>query len=379
MKIVVKAILVLMVMLPAVALQAQCPGCVVQDSLCPVATTGTDVVICGPATFTDTAGSAFEANLTFLFNTGFVIRQGDDLFAALGVQFPIPIPGGFPAPFDIAVFVERGTLNSVTGLPTGLSWETDSSANGNNYEPYNVNRGCLKFCGTLPCGQPGTFTAVLNFTTLSRQNLSGLPTLPIPGFALPDSSLNDYSLPVTFTIDPSTNLILNVATAGPTTVIDSGQSITLNGTAGFDSYSWSSGEIVESITVAPADTTTYVLTVTDGLGCTQTDSLQVQVLEPLDTVPPVDTTDTTGITTIGYNDARVRLYPNPTQGNFTIEIAPAMVVGGMIEVIDLTGKRVYLQPITALSNTITLDVPKGLYIARIISGTNNYTRKLLIH
>jgi hypothetical protein len=370
-----KVLLVLGISATSLLAQAQCPGCIVQDSLCPLSGTGTDVVICGPSTFADTAGTPFEGNLTFLFNTGFVIRQGDDLFAALGVAFPIPIPGGFPAPFDITVFVERGTLNSITGLPAGLSWETDSSANGNNYVPFAVNKGCLKFCGTLECGQSGTFTAVMNFTTLSRQNLSGLPTLPIPGFALPDSSLNDYDIPVTFTIDPSTNLILNVSTAGPSTVIDSGETITLNATPGFDSYSWSSGESSETVNLSPTDTTVYTVTATDLVGCTQTDSIEVQVLAVEDSIP----NDTTGIASVSYNSQLLSVYPNPNKGTFTVNVASPLADGAVIEVLDITGKRVYSESLYSLNNTITLDAEKGLYLVKVITGNKILTQKLLIH
>jgi hypothetical protein len=370
-----KALLVLSISVTSIFAQAQCPGCIIQDSLCPASASGTDVVICGNATFTDTAGTAFEGNVTFLFNTGFRINQGDDLFAALGVPLPIPIPGGFPAPFDITVYVERGTLNSISGLPAGISWETDSSTNGNNYSPALDNKGCVKFCGTLACGQSGTFTAVMNFTTLSRQNLSGLPTLPIPGFALPDSSLNNYDLPVTFTIDPSTNLILSVSTAGPSTVIDSGEIITLNATPGFDSYSWSSGETSETVNLAPTDTTVYTVTATDLVGCTQTDSIEVQVLAAVDSLP----NDTTGIISITNNNHLLSIYPNPSKGSFMVNIASPISDGAIIEVLDITGKRVYNQALYSLNNTITLDAAKGLYLVKVITGNSIFTQKLLIH
>lgn len=368
-----KAIVVLLFTFAGFAANAQCVACAIQDSLCPASAPGTDVVICGNSAFADTAGTSFEGNLTFLFNTGYKINQGDDLFAALGVATPFPIP--FPSPFDIIVYVESATLNGVTGLPAGLTWETDSSANGNNYTPALDNKGCIKFCGTLECGQSGTFNAVMNFTTLSRQNLSGLPTLPIPGLSLPDSSLNNYDLPVTFVIDPSTNLILSVSTSGPSTVIDSGEVITLNATAGFDSYSWSSGDTVATLNATPTDTTWYVVTTTDGVGCTQKDSIEVQVLSVVDSIPD----DTLSITTIGYNSQLLSVYPNPSNGSFTVNVAQPMQDGATIEVLDVTGKMVYRQTLLSLNNTITLDAAKGLYLVKVITGNNILTRKLLIH
>ncbi|MEL4308835.1 T9SS type A sorting domain-containing protein [Joostella sp. CR20] len=48
------------------------------------------------------------------------------------------------------------------------------------------------------------------------------------------------------------------------------------GTASY-TYEWSNGETTQSITVAPEETTTYTLTVTDTNGCSQTESVTVEV------------------------------------------------------------------------------------------------------
>lgn len=374
MRTIFKALLAITIILVGnTVVQAQCPGCARQDSLCPPPTTSTDVTLCGNTAFTDTAGNYLDENLTFLFNSGYVIRENDDLFAAFNIPpLPPPFPSTFPSPFDITVYVERGTLNSITGLPPGISWETDSSANGNNYTPFFINKGCVRFCGELECGQLGTFTANLNFTTVYKQNMGGSFPIPLP---IPDSTVENYTLQVTFTIEPSTNLILDVATASTTTVIDSGQSITLDGTLGFAGYAWSNGDTTASITVSPTDTTNYVLTVVDSFGCEQKDSIEVQVLSVVDSIPE----DTTGITTIGYNSALVQLYPNPAKGSFTVNIAQPLVGDGFMEVLDITGKRVLHQPVLSPNNVITLDAPKGLYIVKVVNGSDTYTHKLLLY
>jgi hypothetical protein len=149
----------------------------------------------------------------------------------------------------------------------------------------------------------------------------------------------------------------------------------LLGTQGFEGYVWSSGDTTASITVSPADTTYYVLTVVDSFGCEQKDSIEVQVLAVEDSIPD----DTTGITTIGYNSPNIQLYPNPTQGSFTVSVSQPIVGNGYIEVLDITGKRVLVQPALSHNNSITLNAPKGLYLVKIINGTDTHTHKLLLY
>ena len=68
---------------------------------------------------------------------------------------------------------------------------------------------------------------------------------------------------------------LPVADAGTDVTIESGQSTTLTATGG-DTYLWSNGATTASITVNPAATTTYEVTVNKN-GCTSKDAVTVTV------------------------------------------------------------------------------------------------------
>lgn len=370
MKTMFKALWALVLVLPALAAQAQttCPGCVTQTANCPAGTQ--EVQLCGPASIAATSGDTVSETVTFALPVSFVIRQGD--------PFPlIPSIPGFPpftAPFDINVFVDTVFLTSVTGLPAGLSWESDSAANGNFYLSYVYQYGCVNFCGNVDCGLSGTYTATLNFDfktvfTTSDPQFQALIN-QFAGSGTPTSG----SIDVTFNIDPSTNLVLDLTTSGPSAVIDSGETITLNATTGFDSYLWSTGDATPSVNLTPTATTVYTVTATDAFGCQQTDNLEVEVLAVEDSIPD----DTTGIANIGYNDARLQIYPNPAKGSFQIVLVQ-LSNDSYAEVMDITGKRVWSQPLQSLNNSITLDAPKGLYIVKVVSGNTIMTRKLLIH
>jgi hypothetical protein len=59
--------------------------------------------------------------------------------------------------------------------------------------------------------------------------------------------------------------------------ICNGQSVTLNAGAGGTSYSWSTQETTQTISVAPSNATTYTVTVTNSFGCTTSDNATVTV------------------------------------------------------------------------------------------------------
>lgn len=79
------------------------------------------------------------------------------------------------------------------------------------------------------------------------------------------------------------NITINpvpVPDAGADTTICFGNSVTLAADSGYVAYLWQFGQVSSNqqfITVAPNDTTTYYLTVTNSFGCTGTDSVVVNV------------------------------------------------------------------------------------------------------
>ncbi|MFB6305459.1 MAG: LamG-like jellyroll fold domain-containing protein, partial [Flavobacteriales bacterium] len=105
----------------------------------------------------------------------------------------------------------------------------------------------------------------------------------------------------------TTNLTVNplpTVSLGNDTIICDGTTITLDAGAGFSTYLWSDNSTGQTLSVS--DSNDYYVEVTDTNGCSNTDTITVS------------TTVCSGIGAKQLNPNTIELYPNPTDGKFTI-------------------------------------------------------------
>jgi len=137
---------------------AQCPGCVI-DQGC---TANPAAPALCPATLPDgTQGAAYNQDLTFFMPAQFT-------------------PAGIP----LTVTLDSISVDNVTGLPPGLSWETSASPLNVFYPASNppaTERGCVKICGTPTAF--GNFNMVVNVTAYANTPIG--PQTQIESFSLP--------------------------------------------------------------------------------------------------------------------------------------------------------------------------------------------------
>lgn len=106
----------------------------------------------------------------------------------------------------------------------------------------------------------------------------------------------------------------------------------------------------------------YAVTITDGSGCTAT-STCTQIASA-------------SITTM-QEEQLIQLFPNPTKGEFTIEL-PAGLNKGEIIIRDLRGKTIATRQIQS-EKLVTMEIvgAKGVYFVEIITGNRRETMRLI--
>ncbi|MFT5919474.1 MAG: hypothetical protein ACI9FU_001283, partial [Granulosicoccus sp.] len=146
--------------------------------------------------------------------------------------------------------------------------------------------------------------------------------------------------------------------------------IELSASAGMDSYLWNSGDNGETIVLDASDLGVgdhdFSVTV-DQNGCTgYSDTITITVNECV------------GIEET--NGASINMYPNPTSGQFTLNVTGNMN-SGILSILETTGRLVYTESIAAGTKTHTIDLShlaSGVYHVQLKSGDSKVTEKLFV-
>jgi len=178
--------------------------------------------------------------------------------------------------------------------------------------------------------------------------------------------------------------IVNLATrptvnAGSDTAICEGDTILLNATSDGGSYSWSpatglSNPAVNNPMAFPADTTMYILTVSD-TGCNGKDTLTIFVKTC------TDTTDTSGIYQPLLPESLIGVSPNPSTGRFVLELETPGFERFDLTIFDSKGRVARSQVQLSARQSHTLDLsrqPAGLYLIQVTSDKGIAQRPVLI-
>ncbi len=159
---------------------------------------------------------------------------------------------------------------------------------------------------------------------------------------------------------------LNQILASPNDTACIGDTITLTAINPASSYSWSTGDTTASIDVTQSGT--YSVTTTDFLNC-ESDTSAIVYFE---------------ICNVGLEESLIKpsfnLYPNPTNGSFTISSISGNFTSYDLRIINLLGQTVLTKTGQSSNASMTLSLDKkGVYFVELTDGTKRLRKKLVIN
>lgn len=222
-------------------------------------------------------------------------------------------------------------------------------------------------------GSPANLTAfgAISYTWSTGANNSNITVNPTSASSYTVLGENAYGCVGSAVVSLGVNPLptVNVSSSAPNEMCI-GETQVLTATGGI-SYSWvasPSGIIMQgaSVSISPNATTSYVVTGTDANGCTNTANITQNVSECV------------GINKLNASANGVKIYPNPTSGEFSIEVSNSSV--NTIEVTDVTGR--VITTATASNEIVNVNLSNlanGVYYVKIQSEIGTEVVKVVKH
>ncbi|MCD6018003.1 MAG: hypothetical protein K0S53_1124 [Bacteroidetes bacterium] len=214
--------------------------------------------------------------------------------------------------------------------------------------------------GTICAGESFTITATGADTyTYSGGSSVVSPTVPT-SYSVTGTSPEGCISSAAAVSDVMVNTLPVVNVTASNTLICTGETATLTAT-GADTYTWSTAATTSIIMVSPTSDESYTVTGTDMSGCNNNAMVSLTV------------SLCTGISSSNVG-ASLNVYPNPSNGHFSIELD----ANAEVEVYDLMGCVILKQQFETGRHFINLDSQaNGIYVMKASMAGKNYSIKLL--
>jgi hypothetical protein len=198
-----------------------------------------------------------------------------------------------------------------------------------------------------------------------------------PGTYTITVEVNSYVLPLICPgIDQKQIQVLPAPTPslGPDTAIGYASMITSDAGSGYSSYFWSTGEnsqliSVDSTGTGPGTATVWV-NVTDQNGCEGSDTVLVHFVHN----PGMEE---------ALSSPTIRIFPNPSNGHFSLEIQQFSGIATDIEIFGIDGKLVCQKTLAASpeEHRVQMDaghLEDGIYLIKVSNTSGTVVRMILI-
>ena len=204
---------------------------------------------------------------------------------------------------------------------------------------------------TVICAGDAVTLTVSGATTYTWNGGATTPTITdTPGFTTTYTvtGTNTFACSSSNVILVTVNPLPLIAITGPT-MICKGETALLNA-SGAATYTWGTANTSSSLTVTPTLSTTYSITGSSASGCLGSSSMLVTV------------SDCTGLNFITASN-KISVYPNPTNGNFSIELVDA--VDATITIRNVLGQLIINKKAELINNIQLNEFNNGMYYITI--------------
>jgi len=293
-----------------------------------------------------------------------------------GITFYAPFSGTLASSLNSPVFskwdIRRLDLGAFVGQTVTVNFTSASCVTSGHFGYAYIDTQCGAamltvnqttvplIAGTTSisaCGGDATVTAPPYFDSYLWQGPQGFSATSA---AIVTSVTGTYTLNLSDSLSCNPTSHVVVLLPPPTVSITTAKATSCAGNpvvltaSGVSNYTWQNGANSVSITISPTVTSTYTLTGTDLFGCSATQSITQNV------------TACTGLHDSYTLENNIRIYPNPNQKDFIIQI-PALTNGVLI-LENSIGQKVFQQNIFEGENRIkTAGLAAGLYYYKIMS------------
>jgi hypothetical protein len=312
-----------------------------------------DVTVCGDATGTFSISATNATQYEWGYSNGGSTTMIDGSYGEIGytttvMEIPTLETQGWDT-YDITCLLTSAEGCTLTSAPKLITV--------NALPIISVNSGaiCAGASFTIEPTGADTFTitgglAVVSPTAETTYSVSGTNTLT--------GCVSNVDAEATVLV----NQLPSLDAVSSNSLLCTGETATLTALGAATSYTWSTTENTFEIAVTPTVQTTYTVDGTDDNGCVNTATITQ------------DVTICTGFATIANNTAAINLYPNPTKGQFTVEVTTKSTV----IVTNALGQVLVNE--TMESGKHSLDISKeatGVYFVKVIENNKQQIIKVV--
>jgi hypothetical protein len=250
---------------------------------------------------------------------------------------------------------------------------TGTSAEGCVSSPGAVSTVSVNNVPNITISGPGALCQgqTINLTANGASSYTWSTGANSPGIVLTPTANGSYSVTGSFASGCTGNTAVKnvVVNPKPDLIVESTSTLICKGEAktmtvtGADTYSWSTGSLNNTVVVSPPVTTQYnVVGTYTATGCQTTQYYTLTV------------SACTGLETLANSETESRVYPNPSTGNFVVELP----MSADMLIFNALGDVILRDHVEAGKNYINIEgFAQGMYFLQIFSADYSKTFKIM--